>query len=297
MSKSKVLVIDGNNMLYRAYYKFQNLSNNKDVPTGIIYGFPYILRGLISLHKPQKVIVVFDSNRDKRRVEILPEYKKRDKKAGWDPDSFFFQKDKVKELLDILGVPFIEIQQREADDIIWLVARKLKRKKHEVVIVSSDKDFNQLITKGISIWNPKNNKRYTHLNLKQEVGYEPNECVDYLILEGDASDNIKGMPGVGPITALKFIAENGSIKKYLTSKSIELNKFKRSILEPVFLLNRELIDIRFFCRRNLRHLKIELPKITLEKIKKKKLAYFCSDFNISTFVKDDFVETFNKLLK
>lgn len=296
MSKSKVLVIDGNNMLHRAYYKFQNLRNHKDELTGVIYGFPYILRGLISLHKPQKVIVVFDGGRDKRRMEILPNYKKREPKAGFDPDNFYFQKDKVKELLEMLGVPVIEFKKREADDIIWLVSRKLKRKNHEVVIVSSDKDFNQLITKGISIWNPKADKRFTHLNLKNEVGYEPNECVDYLILEGDTSDNIKGMPGVGPVTALKFIAEKGSIKNYLTDDSIELKKFKRDILEPVYLLNRELIDIRFFCRRNLKEVKFKIPTPTLKKVKKKKLAYFCATYSITTFVKADFIKTFNNLL-
>jgi DNA polymerase-1 len=297
MSKNKVLVIDGNNMLYRAYYKFENLQNNHGQLTGVIYGFPYILRGLISLHKPQKVVVVFDGGRDKRRTEILPEYKKRDKKAGFDGESFFFQKEKVKELLDLLGIPMIEVKKREADDIIWLIARKLKREKHEVVIVSSDKDFNQLICKGISIWNPKSDKRYTHLNLKQEVGYNANQCVDYLILDGDSSDNIKGMPGIGPKKAMAFLDRGISIRNYLISKDKELPGLSRNKLEPVFLLNRELIDIRIFCRRNLKHLKVKVPKVTLKKINKKELAYFCANYDISTFVKPDFIETFNKLLK
>lgn len=296
MSKDKVLLIDGNNMLHRAYYKFQNLKNAKGVLTGVIYGFPYILRGLISLHKPQKVIVVFDGGRSKRRLEILPEYKQRDKKAGFDADNFYFQKEKVQELLDILGIPYIQKKHTEADDLIWLLARKYKRKKYEVMIVSSDKDFNQCITKGISIWNPKADKRYTHLNLKKEVGYEPHECVDYLILDGDTSDNIKGMPGVGHARALNFIKEQGSIKKYLISNDEEMKSFPRNRLEPVFLLNRELIDIRFFCRRNLKGVKLKIPKIEITKVKKKKLAFFCSSYSITTFIKDDFIKTFNKLL-
>lgn len=294
--KNKVLIIDGNNMLYRAYYKFNNLRSSKGLLTSIIYGFPYILQSLIKLQKPDKVYVVFDGGRDPKRIELLPDYKKREKKAGFDAENFFFQKDELIKFLDILGIPHLTVEKREADDIIWLMARKLKRLKNNVVIVSSDKDFNQLICEGITIWNPKADKRFTVKNLKKEIGYEPHECVDYLILDGDTSDNIKGMPGVGNARALNFIKEQGSIRKYLTSDCDEMTSFPKVRLEEVFLLNRQLIDIKLFCRRYLKDVKITLPEPKVKKVSKKKIAFFCSKYSITSFNKNEFVKTFKNLL-
>lgn len=291
--RSKIAIVDGNNLLYRAYYKFSNMRSSKGLLTSIIYGFPYVLKGMLTQHDPDDMIIVFDGGRDEKRIELLPDYKKRDKKLNFDRDDFYRQRGVLIEMLKLLGIKYV-MARKEADDVIWLLARKLKRK-HHVLIVSSDKDFNQLVSEHVSIWNPKANKRYNHKNIDKELGFPVNRFVDYLILDGDQSDNIKGLVGVGQARAKHFIANTKSISDYLTNKQEEIKSFERSKLEPVFLLNRQLIDIRLFCRRYLKNLKIEI-NVPANKIKKKKLAYLCSSHSITTFIKPDFIKAFDKLL-
>lgn len=295
MSKNKFLILDGNNALYRAYYKFNNLKTSKGINSGVIYGFPYILGSLIKSHLPDDVIVVFDGGRDKKRMELSPDYKgSRKPKAGFDKDDFHRQRDEVIKVLHILGIKVVYQRDKEADDLIWLIARRLKRYM-QVVIVSSDKDFNQLISKNVSIWNPKLDKRVTHKNCKELVGYEPHQCVDYLTFVGDESDNIKGVPGIGHKRATDFIELGESIESYLVSSNKELKGFEKSKLEPVFLINRKLIGIRLFVRKymSLRDATISIPK----KLNHKELNFFCSKYEINSFSKPSFTHAFEKLLK
>lgn len=293
--KHKLLLIDGNNMLHRAYYKFQNLRTTKRSPSGVIYGFPYILNSLIKTHLPDDVIVVFDGNRDKKRLELLPDYKgSRKPKINFDKEDFFRQRNEVVKMLGFLGIKTILQRDKEADDIIWLVARRYK--KHcQVVIVSSDKDFAQLISKNVSIWDPKISKRITTKNCFEIKGYTPENCVDWLILVGDESDNIKGMVGVGEARARNFFELGHTIESYLIGNNEELPSFKKSLLEPVFLINRKLIDIRLFVRNymSLNTATIVIPK----KIDKRELAFICSKHELTSFSKPEFLHAFEKLLK
>lgn len=295
--KNKVVIIDGNNMLYRAYYRYKMFTSKKNIPTGIIFGFPYILHSIIKHQLPTDVFVVFDGGRDKVRTELLPDYKKRDLKVGFDKDSFYLQKDVVEKILKTLGVKVISREKTEADDIIWGLAKKL-RKDNQVVIVSSDKDFNQLISKNISVWNPKAGMRYHLGNIKSETGFEAYEWKDYLVLDGDKSDNIPGLKGVGQVRIRKFLDEFQSIESYLKSPVKELSGFKKNELEEVYLRNRILIDLRLFYRRYLNELKLNKylydPKI--KEVDVLELAYICSKYEVTTFTKDNFISTFNKLL-
>lgn len=292
--KNKILIIDGNNLLYRAYYKFSNLRTSKKVLSGIVYGFPYILNGMIKQQSPDDIIVVFDGGRDAKRMEVCPEYKQRDKKLSFDSENFYEQKEAVVKLLTCLGVKIVQIPKREADDVIWLLTKRLKRK-NQVVILSSDKDFNQLISESVSIYNPKAGKRITHKNCFGETGYEPHQCVDWLIMDGDASDNIKGLTGVGPAKIKDFFTKFDSIKEYLISSKEEVKSFPRHMLEPVFLRNRVLIDIRLFTQRyfDKSELFIRVPK---QKINKAEFNMICSQYEISSF-DEKFVKNFKKLLK
>ena len=197
-------------------------------------------------------------------------------------------------LLVCLGVKIVEIPKREADDVIWLLAKRLKRK-NQVVILSSDKDFNQLISENISIYNPKAGKRITHLNCFDEVGYHPHQCVDWLIMDGDTSDNIKGVPGVGPAKIKDFFKNYDSLKSYLISPKEELKYLPRHILEDIFLRNRIMIDIRLFTKRyfDKSELFIRIPK---RKINKAEFNMICSKYEISSF-DERFIKNFKKLLK
>jgi 5'-3' exonuclease len=295
--KNKFLIIDGNNFLYRAYYKHANLRASSGALSGVIYGFPNMLQALIKHQSPNDVIIVFDGGRDEHRKKIHPEYKRREQKIGFDREDFYRQKDDLLKILKCLGIKTLTVEKREADDIIWGLTKKL-RKENQVVIVSSDKDFNQLISKNVSIWNPKANMRYSNKNIKTQTGFDYHEWVDYLILNGDESDNIKGMKGVGEKRARKFLDEFGSIERYLKSDCKELKGFEKPLLEEVFLLNRQLIDLRLFYRRYLKEnieLKVKIPK--LKKVDVLELSFQCAKHDIYTFKEEKFINVFNKLLK
>lgn len=295
MKQNKLLLIDGNNLLHRAYNKFKNMATKGGVKSSIVFGFPYILKSLITLHKPTKVIVVFDGGKAKARKKLLPDYKKRDKREDFDYDDFIKQKKDLEKILSYLGIAYTSKRHEEADDIIWLYARNYKRKGYYVTIVSTDKDFNQLLSSRLSIYNPWKSDRITHKNVEKLYGYPPEQCVDYLILDGDKSDNIPGYPGVGPKTAIKFLKQFGSIRSFLIGKD-SFGKMDKRKLEELFLINRKMIDIRYYCRKHLKLKDVPLIYDTGKKIKKKKLALIASDYGITTFSKPDFINTYKNLL-
>ena len=223
-------------------------------------------------------------------------YKDRDKnRKDFDIDDFVSQQKDVKEILTCLGIPYVSKKGLEADDIIWLYARKYKRK-GSVVIVSTDKDFNQLLSNRVSIWHPWKNKRITHKNLEKEYGYTPDQCVDYLSLVGDDSDKIPGAKGIGHKTAIKFIEEYGSINAYRLGKGDEMKKFTRKQSEELFYRNRTLIDTRFFCRRYLKLKEIPLKSPKGKNINKKGLSLICRKYSITTFIEPAFLKPFKQLL-
>jgi len=293
---SKVLVIDGNNLLYRVYYKFSSMRAMDGTPTGISYGFPMVLQSLIVKFKPSQVVVVFDGGNAKKRLEILPEYKLREKKEGFDKEDFMRQWEVVKRFLEILCVPYIQIRYHEADDLIWLVARGLKRR-NRVIIVSSDKDFVQLLGKNVEIWNPSKKVLITTKNAKVVMGYESYQCVDYLTLDGDKSDNIPGYPGVGPVTAKAFLEEHNSITDFLKSGAEKFKKIEPEPLEAVYRVNRAIIDIKYFCRKYITYKDFKSARVLInDTIDTETLAYICADNSIKTFIKKPFIKAFKNLL-
>lgn len=296
--KNKILVVDGNNLLHRVYYKFSSMRSFNGSSTSISYGFPMVLQSIITKIKPKKVIVVFDGGRSKYRIDLLPDYKRRIRKDSFDADDFYRQFDIVKKFLEILCIPYIQMENEEADDLIWLVARKFKRK-YRVIIMSSDKDFNQLLSKNITIWNPKRKMMVTIDNVKELFGYHHYQCVDYLSLDGDNSDNIKGYKGVGIKTAIKFLEEHNSIKEYLLSpKEITFKKIDKPQLEEIWLKNRLLIDIKLYCRKYIDYKKFKRSRTIFNKeIDIKELKLICADNSIKSFIKKPFIKTFKNLLK
>lgn len=293
--KDKYLLIDGNNILHRAYHQYKNMRSSDGKPSGVVFGAPYILWSLIRNHKPTDVLVVFDGGRDKNRLAVHPEYKKRQPKADFDYEDFISQKTDVQRIFECLGVKMAFKKGLEADDIIWLYARRLSRK-GQVMIVSTDKDFVQLIDKNISLWNPWKNERISHLNYHKHYKFSPAQCVDYLILDGDKSDNIPGYKGVGEKTAIKFLNDYTSIENYLSDDKLADKKIKKELLVDIYKRNKLLIDIKFFCKTT--KLKLtDIPIIKPEKINKKELALVCSDYDINLFSKDDFILTYKKIMK
>lgn len=289
MKRNKLMIIDGNHLMHRAYNKFKQLKGPEG-PTSVIFGFPHILQSLVRTHRPDELVVVFDGGKDKARLAILPEYKKRTSKSDFDYEDFSRQRKELKHILKALAIEVIHPKDKEADDIIWLLARRAKREKKFVEIVSSDKDFNQLIDKYIRVWNPYKNAALHYLNIEKMVGYTPEQCVDYLLLVGDVSDNIPGLKGIGDKRAKKFLNEYKSIKNYLDSLE-EAKGFPRDIVKTIYD-RRELIDIKYFCRKHKIRLK-DYPSTKPKKQDISTLEEICRKHGIKTFTKKQFYKTFN----
>lgn len=294
MNKEPIVIIDGNNYAYRSYYAYSRFSNKQGEPTSVLYGMPLAVQKIIKDLKPKKTFIVMDGNRHKKRLEVLPDYKRREKKVSlrFDPENFFKQKDEVADLFhNVLGIPVYKSKGQEADDLIYKLVRKYKKLGYPVIICSSDKDFAQLIDDQVNIYNFKKECLINPVNAYFEYGYKPEHCVDFLILTGDSSDNIKGYPGIGPKTAEKFLETYGSIKNFLKSGD-NYKKIDKDKLAEVYKRNRILIDLVYFNRRfNLKH-KLQYAFDNEPKKDIKSLKLFCSNYNINIFLAPTFTKYF-----
>jgi len=300
MTKNKkLLVLDGNHIAYRAYYKFFNLKDFDGKPTSVIYGMPRIIESLIRKSNPDKVFLVLDGGRSEYRKKLNPDYKKREQKLGFDREDFYRQKDSARNLLMALGIKTVWKKGYEADDLIAMVTRRYAQKEWDVTIVSGDKDFNQLIlypNPGIhgevTIFNTGKSKVYGYTTLAKEVGYNAEQCVDYLCLTGDKSDNIPGYPGIGHKRALKLFEEFGSIKGFLESDK-PFGKLDKTELTRVYKLNKRLIDLKHFYVKFL--IKQKIPIIGGATFNEKAFKDYCSTYETNSFLKPQFINTFRKL--
>lgn len=273
MEKTDVLIIDGNNFCYRAYYRFKGFSNLDGAPTGVIFGFLQMLTGLVKHFKPRKIYVVFDGKKSKQRLKLHPDYKNRVKSLDFDAEGFYAQREYLIKTLPKLSLNVLHNIDYEADDIIYMVYKKYFGKK--IVIASSDKDFNQLITKNTSVWDGKNQILLQKKTLKGRFGCRPEQVVDYLTLIGDDSDNIPGYRGMGEKRTQAFLEKYNSIAEYLESND-EIPSLDKTKLRQLYELNRCLIDLRYFYKKYVKILnqddKLTKPKIKptneLDKVKK-----------------------------
>ena len=228
----KVVMIDGNNLMFRSYYATaytgNMMKNSKGFPTNALYGFTNMINKILNEEKPKYVIVAFDKGKTFRH-DNYHEYK-----AGriQMPDDLKIQFPVAKELLDEMGIKWFEIDGYEADDIIGTFSEMVtKDDDYYGLIVSSDRDLLQLINDDITVKLLKT-KDYIMMDRNTFIdtyGVEPNKMIDIKGLMGDASDNIPGVPGIGEKTALKLLQEYGSVENLY----VNLEKVKGKLFEKL----------------------------------------------------------------
>ncbi|WP_297888080.1 5'-3' exonuclease H3TH domain-containing protein [Sulfurihydrogenibium sp.] len=255
----KLLLIDGSSYLYRAYYALPPLTAPDGTPTGAIYGFVRMLLKLLSTFNTPYIAVVFDRPEKTVRHEIYKEYKATRKET---PNDLQIQIPKIKEIINLLGIKILEIPGYEADDIIATIAKKAENQNFEVIIVTPDKDMNQLIDEKIKIYNPIKDEIVDTQKIVEKYGIKPNQFIDYLVLVGDSIDNIPGVKGVGPKTATTLLQEYGTVDNILENK----DKLKGKIKESFQTITKE--DIQLLKSLVKLH-KIDL-ELDLESLKKEK---------------------------
>ncbi len=203
-----LVLVDGSSYLYRAFHAMPPLTNSKGEPTGAVYGVINMLRKLLADVQPEHVAVVFDARGKTFRNDLYDQYKAHRPPM---PDELRDQIEPIHEIVQAMGLPMLQVQGVEADDVIGTLAIQAAREGLSVLISTGDKDMAQLVTDKINLINTMNNTLMDIDGVEQKFGIPPEQIIDYLALVGDTSDNIPGIPKVGPKTAVKWLKEYGSV--------------------------------------------------------------------------------------
>lgn len=216
MRSKKLLLIDGNSVLYRAFYGVPLLSTSSGIYTNAIYGFSMMLLNLLQAEQPSHVAVAFDKGKMTFRHAYFPEYKGKRQST---PPELIGQFPLARDLLVHFNIPSLELESYEADDIIGTLATKADEDGYEVFVVSGDKDLFQLvserITAGMTRKGTTDVVRYDPAAVMERYGLAPTQIIDLKALMGDTSDNIPGVPGVGEKTAIKLLTQYSTVEDVL----------------------------------------------------------------------------------
>ena len=210
---SKIILVDGNNLLFRSYfataYNGNLMKNSKGFPTNALFGFINMLQKIIEEEKPEYMMVAFDKGKTFRHEKYATYKGKRSET----PKELIMQFPLSRKICEVLGITHLEIDNYEADDIIGTFAKKVDEENNEAIIISSDKDLLQLISNHVKV---KLLKTHDYIMMdenefKNVYGLEPKKMIDLKALMGDASDNIPGVHGIGEKTAIKLLQEYDSL--------------------------------------------------------------------------------------
>jgi len=230
----KLLLLDAYAIIYRAYYAFIKFPriNSKGLNTSAIYGFVNTLEDVLTREKPTHVAVAFDPRGKTFRHEAYEQYKAQREAT---PEDIRVAVPIIKKIVEAYNIPVLEVAGFEADDVIGTIAKQAEKQDFEVLMVTPDKDYGQLVSDRIFIYRPKHSGGYELLkrdDVRQKFDIEnESQIVDLLGLMGDSSDNIPGCPGVGEKTASKLLKEFGSIENLLKNTDKLTGALKKKVEE------------------------------------------------------------------
>jgi len=245
-------LIDGSGYIFRAYYALPPLSRKSDgLPTGAVSGFCSMLFKLLeasrsddSNYKPTHFAVIFDSARKNFRNDIYSEYKANRAET---PEDLAPQFEYIRKSVKAFNLPSIELANYEADDLIATYAKKIIKAGAKVTVISSDKDFMQLVSEKIRLYDPMKSKVLGEKEVIEKFGVKPNQVIDVQSLAGDSSDNIPGVPGIGIKTASELINKYKTLDILLKkTDEIPQNKRRETLLanKDKALLSRQLVTLK-----------------------------------------------------
>ncbi len=277
--KEIFVIIDGSSYLYRAFYALPHLKNNNGSHTGAIFGVTNMINKLLNDFSPKYVCAVFDARGKNFRHRIYKEYKSNRKSM---PTELSEQVEPIFDFLKYMGIKIIQHPDVEADDVIASLVNKHSTN-IQTFISSGDKDLAQLVNKNVSLMNSLDGKQLDQDGVKKKFGVAPNQIKDYLTLVGDSSDNIPGVPKIGPKTAVNLL------DKYLDLNSIleNIDELKTNLRENLqnslttIKLAQELISLKsdIDLRSKIDDYKVSTPN-------EKKLSTFINTYNLNKLSKD-----------
>jgi DNA polymerase-1 len=228
--EEKILyLVDGSSYIHRAFHAVRNLSNSKGFPTNAIFGFSRMLLKLLGDKKPSQMAVVFDAKGPTFRHALYGEYKATRPPA---PEDLVAQFPYIRAIVQGLGLAMIEKEGYEADDIIGTLARQGEEQGYKIIVVTGDKDFRQIISPSVTLWDTMKDRLMTYDTFTEEYGLKPEQMIDVMGLSGDSSDNIPGVPGVGEKTAVDLVKQFGTLEKVLeNAQQIKKAKLKENLAQ------------------------------------------------------------------
>ncbi|OXR49228.1 DNA polymerase I [Pusillimonas sp. T2] len=244
--KKTLLLVDGSSYLYRAFHALPDLRNAKGQPTGALYGVISMLRRLPQDYKADYMACIFDAKGGTFRDDIYPEYKGHRPSM---PDDLAAQIEPIHQAVTALGWPVLSVSGVEADDIIGTLAHRATGLGVHTIISTGDKDLAQLVNEHVELVNTMNGGRQDIAGVIDKFGVRPDQIIDFLMLTGDAVDNIPGVNKVGPKTAAKWLNEYGSVDELVRNadkiKGVAGNNLREAI--PNFEMTRQLITVKLDC--------------------------------------------------
>ncbi len=242
-SRSRLYLIDGYSNIFRAFFAIRGLSTSRGEPTNAIYGFLQMLRKLLREENPELVGVALDVSEPTVRTEKFADYKANRPPM---PEDLEWQIPWIRKTIDAFRIPILELESYEADDVLGTLAKKGAAAGFDVVLISADKDLMQLVAPHVFLYHTGRDRLYDPAGVEEDFGVPPNRVADVLALQGDTSDNVPGVPGIGAKGAVQLIREFGSFQELLERSSEVNRKSYREGLEgnrEQALLSKELVTI------------------------------------------------------
>lgn len=202
--RTNLYLVDGSGYIFRAFFALPQLSSSRGLPTNAVYGFLRMLLKLLKEARPTHIAVVFDSEKKTFRDDLFESYKANRAPA---PDELKVQIPFIHRAVEAFRIPRIVVDGFEADDVLGTLAAAAARERFEVVIVTGDKDFMQLVGPHTTLWDTMRDRHTGPREVRERFGVEPHALIDVMALMGDPIDNIKGVPGIGEKTAAALIRE------------------------------------------------------------------------------------------
>ncbi|WP_308655146.1 DNA polymerase I [uncultured Anaerococcus sp.] len=302
MSKT-VMLIDGSSLIFRAFFALPKLTNNDGVMTNGVYGFLTMYNNAFDRYKPDYVLVAFDRASKTFRHKEFEDYKgTRDKM----PSELSYQFGILKDILDSLNVKYTDLDGFEADDIVGTYAKMAQEEGYESVLITGDRDYLQLVDEKIVVNLTKKGvsetKEYTVEAIKEEFGLSPKQLIEVKGLEGDKSDNIPGVDGIGPKKAIGFVQKYGSIEGlYEHIDEVSGKKTKETLIdsEAIAYMSKKIGTIVTSApvEFDLEELKVKEPDLESlrEKYSKYNFNKFLEDMDGGAGPKEDKEFTYEKL--
>jgi len=242
-AKPVLYLLDASSYIHRAFHAIKSLSTSTGIPTNAVFGFLQMLLKVLKEAKPQYAAVVYDAKGPTFRHKLYPAYKAN--RPPLDP-ALKTQFPLVRQVVTALELPAVEVEGYEADDLMATLASQAVEQGYDVVLVSGDKDLFQLVSDKVSMWDTMKESHLGPAQVREKLGIEPAQAVDYQALTGDSTDNVPGVPGVGPKTAATLLRQYCGLDELLDAAAgLKKGKVRDNLLNfrEQALLSRELVRL------------------------------------------------------